>query len=423
MFGCLAGVAVLGSDRTVEAQTNSPANPPSWKLSGSIAVKELYDSNVYLQSQTSLANQESLVTTVIPQIVGNWNPSPALNAVLSYTPEVAWYHSESSENNVTHRGLLNLSGRADKTAYELGGTVVLIDGSSIGPTWTGQGGAPAAGGIPVRDRRDATVYRSNFRLTPQLGRWFVRPAATFYFHDFRTEQSSATGYQNYVDRSEVTGGLDLGVRLSSVSVWAGYRYGFQDQAQLLQYPEVYDNTFNRVLFGVEGTLVSWLKMNIVLGPEFRRYGAQVPATFGDHNVLNVFADASLTFLPTKQDTMTLSVRQFQQPGFSGRSAYDDLTCDLAWRHKFNDSFTVGASGRAYNTDFLYPVIRDDWIYSGSAFINWCITKQWNVEASYSYEAGESLIVNTSGRDYSRHLVALGLKYNFPPLPRSKPQPR
>lgn len=394
------------------AQTN-PATPPSaWKVSASLGLKETFDSDVYLQSHTALANRESLVTTLLPQLVVGWNPAAAFNAGLTYSPEAAWFHSESSEDYVLNRGVLTLSGKLDQTGYDWTTTVVSIDGDSLSPTWTGLGGAPAAGGPAVRDRRDAAVYRSSLRVTQNFGPWFVRPAGTLYVHDFQTEHRATAGYQNYVDRSEFTGGLDSGRRFKALSVWAGYRYGVQNQAQLFQFPEEYDNTFHRVLFGVEGAPVSWLKLNLTLGPEFRHYGDKVPAGFDRDRVL-LFVDSSFTLLPTKEDTLALSIKQFQQPGFGGRSAYTDLTYDLTWRHKFNAAWTAGAGGRAYNTDFLAPVSRDDWVFSGNVFANWNLTRQFSAELSYSYESGESQISNTSGRDYARHLVALGAKYLFP----------
>jgi hypothetical protein len=398
--------ALLSINGAMNAQTNA-----SWKFSSAVGLKETFDNNVFLQSETVQANRESIITTLLPQCGGSWNPTPAFNAALSYSPEVTWFHSESSEDFVLHRTALNLSGRMNQTSYEANTTVVCINGSSVSPTWTGAGGAPAVGGPAVRDRRDAAVYRSSLRLTQELGKWLVRPAATFYVHDFQTQHRSTPGYQNFVDRSEFTGGLDLGRRLPPLTAWLGYRFGVQDQARLLQFPEEYDSTFQRVLLGWEGAPLSWAKFNFILGPEFRRYANTVPTTFGDRDRVNLFMDASLTLTPTKCDLLTFSVKQFEQPGFGGRSGYNDLTYDAAWRHKFNNSLTAGVGGRIYNTDFLTPVMRDDWLYSGSAFLNWNINKQWNAEASYSYESGQSKVANTSGREYTRHLVSLGLKYN------------
>lgn len=379
----------------------------------SAAIKKTFDSNVYLQSETDKADQSSLVTSLLPQLSAAWNPGPLFGATLTYSPEFTWFQAEPSEDFVAHRATVAASGKHGETAWDSTTSLVFMDGSSIGPTWTGAGGAPAAGGPAVRDRRDAAVYRTGVRVTGTLEQWFVRPVATFHLHDFQTEQRSTVGYQNFVDRSEVTVGGDLGRQLPrKLSASLGYRYGIQDQAKLLAFPEECDSTFHRVLFGIEGMPAAWVKLNFTIGPEFRRYGSDVPATFGDRNELNLFVDASVTFTPTKADTLALSVKQFEQPGFGGRSAYEDLTYDLTYRHKFNPRWTTGVGGRAYRTDFLDPVNRDDWVLSANTFVNCAINTHLSAEASYVYEEGLSLVANTSGREYHRHLVALGIKWVF-----------
>lgn len=68
--------------------------------------------------------------------------------------------------------------------------------------------------------------------------------------------------------------------------------------------------------------------------------------------------------------------------------------------------------RAYNTDFLAPVVRNDWVLSGNALVNYTLAARWNAEMSYVYERGLTRTANASGREYERHLIALGIKYTF-----------
>lgn len=410
-------LALLTLPRPTNAQSLPKHEPAPWQFAASATLKETFDSNVYLQDQTPLARRESLLTVVQPQVSAKWQATPEFTAALAYQPEATWFHSEPTEDFVLQRAAATFSGRVGRTSYESATTVVAIAGDSAGPTWTGLGGAPATGGAAVRDRRDAAVYRTSLRLTQELGKWFVRPNAAFYLHDFQTDQRATPGYQNYVDRSEVTAGLDTGRRLGALTMWAGYRYGVQEQARLLQFPEQYDSRFHRILAGWEGDPAGWLKFNLTLGPEFRHFGSRVPTSFGDRHRLNFFLDASLTLLPTPDDTLTLSGRRFEQPGFSGRGVYQDSTYDLCWRHKFNQTWTAGVSGRAYGTAFLKPVQRNDWIFSQSTFLNWAPRPDVNVEISYTHETGATTTPNAAGREYTRHLVTLGLRYNFETRPR------
>ncbi len=394
------------------AENLPTSSSTDWTITLSAALKETFDSNVYLQDQTSRAQRESLVTTLQSQLIAKWNGSSWLNAALCYQPEANWFHAETSENFVLQRAVLNLSGRGDDISYESATSLVLINGDSASLIWTGPGGAPATGAATVRDRRDATVYRSSFRVTREFGDWFARPVATFYLHDFQTDQRAIPGYQSFVDRGEVTVGADLGRRFGAWSAWSGYRYGVQNQARLLQFPEEYDSTFHRILFGAEGSLATWLKFNVTLGPEFRRYGDKVHPTFGARDEFNIYVDASCILTPTAKDTLGFLAKRFEQPGASGRAAYEDSTYEITWRHKFNAAWTAGLSGRAYGTAFLKPAQRDDWILSQSAFLNWTINQNWNAELSYAHESGETTTPGASGREYERHLVALGLRYNF-----------
>ena len=90
-----------------------------------------------------------------------------------------------------------------------------IQGSRQGPTFARPDDIPAIGGIPLRDRRAAFIFKNGFRLTQKAGDWFFRPVASFYLHDFLTDlrpnlNSSVFSYENYIDRQEVSGGLDIG---------------------------------------------------------------------------------------------------------------------------------------------------------------------------------------------------------------------
>ncbi|MBX3746078.1 MAG: hypothetical protein KF833_12300 [Verrucomicrobiae bacterium] len=385
----------------------------SWSPSVALAVKEEYDDNLFAQDVTPLGGLSSFVTTLIPSVGMSYRSGKEVSVSLDYAPELAFFHSHPSEDHVLHRVGLNGAVASGAGMWELRQSLVAIDGSRIGPTYTGEGGAPAAGGPRVRDRRDATVYRGSLRVTHETSPLLVRPGVAAYVHDFGTEHRATPGYQNFVDRADVHGGVDLGTKVADgLCAWVGYRYGFQDQAGLLSYPEEYDSTYHRVLFQVEGSPVRWARVAVAIGPEFRRFGDRVPASFGDRDVRNLFIDASGTLTLGPSDTATVSVKRFQQPGFAGRSVYDDTTYELRWKHTFSERWDVVMGGRAYNTDFAYPAVRDDWIFSVSAAVSHTINSQFNAEISFTHEVGESRIPDTRARDYHRNVAAVGLRYTF-----------
>lgn len=403
--------AANGQDKGA-ALVSPPAQSSVWTPCATLAVRESLDDNVFLQSVTTNANHSSFLTTVLPAVGIAFKPADAFNASLNYSPEINLYHSASSEDFTMHRVVLGLNGTVSQTKWELSDNFVAIDGSDIGPSFFGPGGAPAGGGPQIRDRREALVERGQLRVTETLGAWFIRPVISGYYHDFETLQKAAPGYQNYANRSDLNGGADVAHTLGQdVWLFAGYRYGEQTQAKVLDYPERYNSTYNRALTGIEGKPWNWLNLALSVGPEFRRYAGSVPASF-DRNETYPYVDSTATLLPTKADTITLSAKRFEQPGFSGRSTYVDATYEMSWRHKFGDKLTIGLGLRAYNTDFLVPVIRNDWILTPSIVASYAFNHHFSGELSYLYDDAYSLVLNTQGREYTRNLMALGLKYSL-----------
>jgi hypothetical protein len=390
-----------------------PSGP--WTPSAGLSAKESFDSNVYLQSTGPRANKDSFLTTILPAMGMGYKPSEVFSATLSYSPEINIFHSASGEDFTTHRITLAASGKAEHTRWEINNNFAAVDGSDTGAIYPTMGGGATAGGGPqAMLRRDMFVERGQARLSQNFGKWFLRPVVSGFLFDFRIQKKTTLGYQNLVDRNELAAGVDVGYSIfKNTSLVAGYRYGIQNQAQLFPSlnPIHYDSTFHRPLFGIEGSPCKWIQLNVSFGPEFRTYdGVLTPGTDKDQEF--IYSDSSITLLPSRRDTVMLSAKRFQQPGFSGRSAYTDATYDGSWKHRFGEKFTLGIGARAYNTDFIQPIKRDDWIYTGYGIASYTFNEHLSSEISYSYDSAASRYSNTPAREYTRSLVALGVKYVF-----------
>ena len=406
-----------------------------------LSLKETYDSNVYIQDEEPApanvaaaeaaglnpveAKKESFVTSIVPKVGLDYKPCSGFNVSLAYAPEITFYHSASSEDYVAHRGTLNLSGRWEKATWELLNTAAYVDGDDLGPTFARPGDVPAIGGIPLRDRRDAFVFRNGFKFTVPAGDFFVRPVATTYFHDFKTAQlASGTGfvYENYIDRQDINGGLDLGYKVAEkTSVIVGYRFGSQEQFKLLGDNSPYDSTYHRVLVGIEGSPAKWLKLAVLGGPDIRDFSSRAQQTYPgfDDSEMLYWIDASVTLLPTANDSVTLMNRRYEQPAFSSFSVYEDITYDITWKHKFDDHWSASAGFRLYIGDWQAPVQREDWIYTPVVGLTYAHNRHLSAELAYAYDwvenkAGTSTAQTqfAEGREYTRHLVSLGVKYAF-----------
>jgi len=182
-------LAVLG---LTAAPAHAADTNLTWKAEAT--VKETYDSNVYLQDNAPTpanvtaaqaagfrpvqANKGSMVTTITPKIGLDYKPNAAFNLSAAYSPEIALYTSAEHEDYVTHRGTLNFNGKVGQTSWEWQNAPTYIQGSRQGPTFARPDDVPAIGGIPLRDRRAAFIFRNSFRLTQTAGDWFFRPVAS-----------------------------------------------------------------------------------------------------------------------------------------------------------------------------------------------------------------------------------------------------
>jgi len=418
-----ASAALLAAFALTSSIGSAPAANSNLTWKADLTLKEAYDANVYIQDKEPdptvpnavPAKKNSFVTTLTPKVGLDYKVCSGFNVSLSYAPDVVFYHSAHSEDYFAHRAGLTLSGKTKDLLWEQVNAFTYIDGNHLGPTFGQTEGVPAIGGIPLRDRRDAFIYRGGFKLTYTTGQWFFRPVASAYIHDFMTDQRTSPvggAYENYIDRQDVNGGLDVGYRVAEKTHWVlGYRYGHQDQFRLFAVDSPYDSSYHRVLVGVEGTPANWLKLAVLGGPDIRDWGDGTPAGF-DRDEMLYWIDASVTLLPTKQDSIVLLNRRYEQPAFSSHSVYEDITYSVAWKHKFDDHWAAGAGFQLYIGDWQAPVNREDWIYTPSASLSYTHDKHLSGELAYSYDWVESQVPNTAGREYTRHIVSLGLKYAF-----------
>jgi hypothetical protein len=417
-----------------------------WQLASNLtvraemSVKEGYDSNVYLQNQepnltlvpkAAQPHTDSFITTLTPGVFFDYQPCAAFNFSGSYTPAIAFYYSTPSENHVANRITGNLSGKIQETPWELLNALNIITGQNEGVYYGGTpyvgGNVPALGGIPVRDRRDATVYRGGFRTTLTKEKFFVRPVASVYVHNFHTVQktnslllANATpnpnfGYENYVDRNEFAGGLDVGYEVAEdLRLYALYRYGHEGEGNMVGSPFSYGNSYNRPGGGLEGQPWPWLKLAMAFGADIHQTTCQRTAPGFERDYTKLWSDTLITFLPTPQDTITFKFTKNTQPAFSSPSVYDDTVFDVLGRHKFGPHWSVGAGMRWYNGDWFKPVLRNDWVYTASASVAYTYNAHLSAELTYSYDWTDCDYppLDTAGREYTRSLVWLGMKYAF-----------
>lgn len=403
-------------------------------LQVSLAVQELYDDNVFILDTrpapglvgppglpASRAKWESWVTSLTPGASLQWTPAGKFRLSASYTPEFVWYHNAPSENHVAHRATLTLDGQMRETPWEWRHQWVGIDGDHWGPVTLRPGDCRAIGGIPLRDRRDAIAYRTQWRATVPVQQGFWRPVASLYVHDFRTAQLPNPEpyryiYDNFIDRWEAQGGFDIGLPVRNRGHFLlGYRSGHQHQGRLRGRDSPYANNFHRFLVGYEGSPWPWLKVALLAGPDLRDW-EQPPPAFRQNEIL-YWWDASLTWIPTTNDTFSFRSTRFQQPAFTSHSVYEDIFYQLSWQHLFSRSFSVTASFTLYIGDWQAPAVREDWIYSPTLSARYRFSEHWEAECFYSHDTAVNrapvrLAPYAEGREFNRNRLGVTLRYTF-----------
>jgi hypothetical protein len=402
-----AGVLVITATATSIVVANGK---PDW-LTLTADVRQGWDSNVFLQNVGDLRRRESPVTTAELNAALNYtrpgsDDRTSLTGLVSYAPSYSEFWNESSESHWKHVFQGDLTALEGRGLFKMTNKLTLIDGDDTSPTYLGQGGAPALGGISVRDRRDAAIitHKSSFKW--QDGDWFARPVVSFYHHDFQTKQSQAPGYQNYVDRGELNAGLDLGYTVAPKTLaFLGYRYGHQYESNLFDSDIDYSNAYHRFIVGIEGTPSKQLTLNVQGGIDWRLFESHVsPLT--KPNQFVPYVDASVKWMPSDIDTVTLTVTSYMQPGFAGRSVYQDSIYTLAYAHKWSKQWTMTLSERAWNGDFVSPAVRDDWIYTTTLAAEWSDGHRFTLGATATYEWSHSNVDDTPSREFDRVYVGV-----------------
>jgi hypothetical protein len=410
----LSAASALGGADTAPSRTplsDTLSAPPGLVTKATLSVREARDNNVYLQGVTAWADRGSQVTNLLLTLAADYTVAPSMQAALSYSADLNSYHSATSESFTRHTAGLKVTKRDGHLTQVFTGGLVAVDGSKIGPTYTGPGGAPALGGPERMLRRSQDVASAGYTATYTRGNLLLRTVATWKDQQYRTEQHATAGYQNFASRDEGVYGVDAGWKSSpTLTTYFGYRAGHQAQENLLGVVNNYSNRLSRVLVGFEGDFAPWCKASVQLGQDFREFTADAIA-LTDKKKSKFYSNSSLTFTPTKTDTVILGYIRFVQPAFTGRNAYEDLTAEVQYRHTLDTRWTLGGGARV--VDGFYEIgSRRDSIYFYNVAIACRIDGNSSLALDYQFVNTATKVrngIDTSGRTYSRDIFALTYK--------------
>lgn len=463
-----AAAVVLAGGKVLADGTNTTFTKPAWLTDLSAGVKESYDDNVLLVADKTpgLSPQSSWITTVSPKVGVNFAPLLGAQKTLQtlslvYAPDFNIYHDASSENYNAHKLANAIKGKAGDFSFSLDNAFLFNDGSRTAPTYAwSQNATPA--GLPsglwqadknrscyatavARERRKQIQDRATVVFQYDVGKFFLRPTASLLYYDLLTDWHNTSkdpckGYQNYVDRADVNGGLDLGYKVAEdIALTVGCRYGHQYQQAL---PHDMDTLvvngrqaqssadYQRLLLGLEGKPLKWLTVKLAGGPEFRDYNSAAPVN--NNHPVNYYGEAVLTAAITTSQTVSFNYKHWQWVSSTGKLPYADNTyalayhwnatkqlgLDLAGKYAFADYNCGSASLTGGTATTAGQSQRNDAMDTLSAGVSYAFTSHVSASLGYAYDLGRNQqgnlpVTGYAGyRNFDHQFVSLGVQYKF-----------
>ncbi len=409
------------------AASSKPADPwglpakPAWLTDVGLSLKLGYDNNVYASRVAPWQDEGSFFTTISPKLGVNFAPlinsDPKSDGIqtlsVGYVADYTFFASTSSEDNLIHNFPAVLKGKAGAFSYNLDNTFRYVDGSDEG--WIYPNGNSAYTTAISRERREQIQNRTKIVFRYDWDKFFLRPAGTLLYYDYLTAQKTGiTGYQNYEDRYDVNGGLDVGYKINKdLAATIGYRYGSQYQDRVQAADLDVSNDYNRILFGIEGKPFKWMKVEAVVGPDFHHYSSN--SGFKDRSIERVYADAGLTFDITAKDALSIKYKRWEWVSSTGKAAYEDSLLDLTYKRKLMDKLSCDLGFKVGEGDYHAPTVRDDWMYTASAGLHYAFNSHMGADLDYSVDFGRNGIDNLTDeykREFTRQIVALTLRFKY-----------
>jgi len=458
LIAALAAYPLTLSTRAAETPAVTAAadwKKPAWLTDLSVTAKETYDNNLLLVADKSpgLHAQSSWISTISPKV--GFDFVPMLGAqktwqTLSfvYLPDFAVYHEASAESYIAHKINNVIKAKSGDFSFSLNNAFLYNDGSRQAPVYAMGQGASAeqadskrsafATGAP-RERRNQVQDRLTIAGQYDAAKVFIRPTASFLYYNLMTDWHNTgaapyKGYQNYVDRSDANGGVDLGYKAcADLAVTVGYRYGKQNQQAL---PSAIDAatvngrqeqssaSYQRLLLGLEGKPWSWLTMKLAGGPEYRDYTAAAPVD--DYHPVDYYGEAALAATISPSQSLALTYKHWQWVSSTGKIPYADTSYALTYHLNATKQLGIDLGGKYANSNYNCGSVvktgnsslRNDAMSTISAGVNYAFTSRVSGSVAYSYDLGRNLQDNlpanqyASYRPFERSQISLSCQYKF-----------
>jgi hypothetical protein len=433
-------LAILAAAIPIRAQTASAAPapaagqdvwglaPPAWLSASSVTVKVGYDSDIFgtavnLAGHPAIANVSSEVTTLSANLsfdllagAGPRNDCFLSSLTFGYAADYAIFNKAASEDNLRNTFTLQLKGKSGPWSLSIDNPLVYVYGSKEDPFYSI---FTPPGFSAALQRRNQIQERNTSTFRYDAPDWFFRAVDSALYLNMLIDEHNPVGidkgYLNWVNRDDVNVGSDVGYKLiPDFAFTAGWRVGSQTQAKPYYSLVSNSSTYNRALFGFEGTVFPWLKASFVAGPDFRRYdnSAHLGLTGDRHTWLYTESTLSATFSPL--DTVTAANKVWHFVAAPGLTSDQETTDSLIYKHGFTKELSASAGVRILGQHFDAPTVRNDWATTFPVSVAYVFNKGLLISADYSATLGRTHFPDavTPGRDWDENLVSVSAKASF-----------
>jgi hypothetical protein len=440
----LSGIICAGTAPAQELFTK-----PAWVQDLSLSFTEGFDDNIYGVSDNGLQPQPSRVTTITPKVGFNFAPLFGVQSFfqalsLSYAPDFVIYQDAPTESYDANKIGAGIKGSAGDFSFSLDNAFLYNDGSKLGIDYAQNqlSGKKAKQNdkyrstfaqAMVRERRDQVQDREATVLQYDLGNAFIRPTASYLDYNMdtkfeNTKKAPYLGYQNWVDRSDANGGLDLGYKVTpTLAVTVGYRYGSQYQEKL---PAAIttdfhnaSSTYQRLVMGLEGKPLDWLQVRLTAAPDFRDFNSNAPVK--DFHPVEFYGEAAITATIATNQNVTFNYKQWQWVSSTG--FVPDYESSYSLNYHWNATARLGLDlgGRIQEQNYLgddyagtEPSLRADRMFSVLTGLSYALNPYCIASLNYTMNKSGNVLASLpaalepSYRSFVEHVFSVGLSYKF-----------
>ncbi len=441
LAACLAATAVAVRAQTVASAPPSPPpalapaapgipglSKPDWLAAASVTAREGYDTNIYgtstnLAGHPDIANVSSWFTTVSAGLTFNLlapsgtQSSGFLNTLtLAYAADYTTYSAAEHEDNLRNTITLTIKGKSGPWILSIDNPFLYVYGSKRDQFYSTYS---PLGYAPTRERRNQIQERNTSVLRYDASNWFARAVASATYYNLLIDEHNPVGafkgYVNWVNRDDINAGVDLGYKLTpDFAFTGGWRIGQQTQARPYYSLVDNDSTYNRALLGFEGKLLPWLQLQLVAGPDLRRYSDLAHPGLAGANHTWLYTQNQITANLSSNDSLTASNKIWHWVSSSGLTSYQDTSYSLIYKHFFSRQFSASAGVSELGARYDAPTVRNDWALSYPVNATYAFNRNFSISADFTNTGGHSHLPTaiTPGQNFRDCIYALSAKVTF-----------